>query len=71
MQVITEHIYDLLQTEGGLNKIMIPTDAVEGDARGFFFASPDFEKQEKLMILIHGTGVVRAGQWARRCLFKH
>ena len=22
--------------------------------------------KEKLMILIHGSGVVRAGQWARR-----
>ena len=23
---------------------------------------------DKLMILIHGSGVVRAGQWARRCV---
>lgn len=26
-------------------------------------------KSDKLMILIHGSGVVRAGQWARRYNF--
>ena len=28
--------------------------------------SEDYEKQEKLLVLVHGSGVVRAGQWARR-----
>ena len=28
--------------------------------------SEDFEKQKKLLVLVHGSGVVRAGQWARR-----
>ena len=33
----------------------------------FFFTSEDaFTNREKLMVLIHGSGVVRAGQWARR-----
>ena len=30
------------------------------------FHSPDAFTNEKLVILIHGSGVVRAGQWARR-----
>lgn len=66
MKVITEYIYELLQTKVGLEKKKVPLDPEEGGVQGFFFASPDFEKQEKLMILIHGSGVVRAGQWARR-----
>ena len=33
----------------------------------FVFASEDYlTNQDKLLILIHGSGVVRAGQWARR-----
>ena len=37
----------------------------------FVFVSNDWKTCDKLMILIHGAGVVRAGQWARRyvCLF--
>ena len=33
----------------------------------FFFMSPDAKTNpDKLLVLIHGSGVVRAGQWARR-----
>lgn len=45
---------------------------LSGGAKGseqktFIFASKDiFENKEKLLVLIHGSGVVRAGQWARR-----
>lgn len=35
-------------------------------AKGFIFGSKDFHKKDKLLILVHGSGVVRAGQWARR-----
>lgn len=67
-QVLTEYIYDLLQTEGGLEKIMIPVNAAEGNAQGFFFASPNFKSKAKLLILIHGSGSVRAGQWSRKLI---
>jgi hypothetical protein len=33
---------------------------------GFFFASDDLISSEYLMIIIHGMGVVRAGQWSRK-----
>lgn len=33
---------------------------------GFFFASDDVGASEYLMIIIHGMGVVRAGQWSRK-----
>jgi hypothetical protein len=28
--------------------------------------SEDYDKKEKLLVLVHGSGVVKAGQWARR-----
>ena len=32
----------------------------------FVFVSEDLESnKEKLLVIIHGAGVVRAGQWAR------
>ena len=37
------------------------------EAGSFFFASEDaLTNPDKIMVLIHGSGVVRAGQWARR-----
>ena len=35
-------------------------------AKGFIFVSEDYDKKEKLLVLVHGSGVVKAGQWARR-----
>uniref|UniRef100_A0A8D8LZ81 UPF0528 protein CG10038 n=1 Tax=Cacopsylla melanoneura TaxID=428564 RepID=A0A8D8LZ81_9HEMI len=61
-ETITEYVYDLL-TKEGLTKVPLP-DA-EQDIKSFVFATPDYEQADKLMILIHGSGVVRAGQWAR------
>ena len=31
--------------------------------------SDDAMESDKLLILIHGSGVVRAGQWARRYVY--
>lgn len=50
----------------GLKKLPVPEDQ---DPSSFIFASEDaLSNPDKLMILIHGSGVVRAGQWARRYL---
>lgn len=63
--VITEHVYDLLETEG-FQKIYVPDD-VPSEAATFVFATKqDLSNVKKLLVLIHGSGVVRAGQWARR-----
>lgn len=65
--VITEHIYEML-IELGLQKISVP-DGIPADEATFIFASrPDFSDSEKILVLIHGSGAVRAGQWARRLL---
>ena len=47
--------------------IYIQEDRKPNDPSSFIFASEDaLSNPDKLMILIHGSGVVRAGQWARR-----
>lgn len=67
-EVITQHVYKLLETEAGLHKINIPVDHNESEPHTFIFASDNAQSKEKLLILIHGSGVVRAGQWARRLI---
>jgi len=38
------------------------------ESKSFVFLSPNFSTATRLVVLIHGSGVVRAGQWARRLL---
>jgi len=47
---------------------LLQVDAKEDEVTSFIFMSDDAMMKDKLMILIHGSGVVRAGQWARRYL---
>lgn len=49
----------------------LQVDAEENEDKSFFFMSDDALTCDKLMILIHGSGVVRAGQWARRSLTRY
>ncbi|XP_058948087.2 cotranscriptional regulator ARB2A homolog isoform X1 [Pocillopora verrucosa] len=65
-EVITEYIYHLL-VEVELERVTVPFDAKD-EGESFFFMSKNAMKSDKLMILIHGSGVVRAGQWARRLI---
>jgi len=58
-EVINEYVYCLLETIGGLKRVPLKKGS-------FIFVSDDLVKNEdKLMVIIHGSGVVRAGQWAR------
>lgn len=68
MQVINQYIYELLEQEG-LERIPVPKESdVPLESRSFIFASKDRQENDKLIILIHGSGVVKAGQWARRLI---
>ncbi len=54
-----------------LSLVLLPcfyqAGAEEGEARSFIFMTEDaLTNPDKLLILIHGAGVVRAGQWSRR-----
>lgn len=61
-------MYGLLEKEE-LKRLPIPKDSSDPvDLRTFIFASEDYLENDKLILLIHGSGVVRAGQWARRLI---
>ncbi|XP_065835128.1 cotranscriptional regulator ARB2A-like [Oscarella lobularis] len=71
-KVVDETIFQLLETDCGLRKIEIPFDKDEEEPGSFFFASEDCtENKEKLLVIIHGSGVVRAGQWSRRLIINN
>lgn len=61
-ELITAHVYDLME-KNGLQRIKLTPD--HPDSSFVFASKPDFNNTDKLMILIHGSGVVRAGQWSR------
>ncbi|CAF0993057.1 unnamed protein product [Didymodactylos carnosus] len=67
-KLLDKEIYTLLETECHLTRIIIPVDAKKNEPTSFFFMSTDALTQEYLMIIIHGTGVVRAGQWSRKLI---
>ncbi|XP_056680624.1 cotranscriptional regulator FAM172A isoform X7 [Monodelphis domestica] len=68
-EIITKYIYELLEKDCNLKKISLPVDATESEPKNFIFMSEDaMTNPDKLMVLIHGSGVVRAGQWARRLI---
>lgn len=67
--VITEEIYQMMINDYKLRKVSLPRDAEEGEPTSFVFISEDFSSnRDKLLVLIHGSGAVRAGQWARRLI---
>lgn len=56
-----------------LFKFMGRQESGSSNLETFIFASSDYlSNEDKLLLLVHGSGVVRAGQWARRLvlLFK-
>ncbi|XP_065183421.1 cotranscriptional regulator ARB2A-like [Sycon ciliatum] len=64
---VTEHIYSLMVAQCGMQRAIVPIDSVrEGDPTTCLFHTRDLLSNEfKLMVLIQGSGAVRAGQWAR------
>ncbi|XP_064355923.1 cotranscriptional regulator ARB2A homolog isoform X3 [Dromaius novaehollandiae] len=68
-EIITKYVYGLLEKECHLKKVTLPVDATESEPKSFIFLSEDaLTNTDKLLVLIHGSGVVRAGQWARRLI---
>ena len=50
-----------------MHSLVLQVDATDKEPVSFVFQSEDaLTRSDKLMVLIHGSGVVRAGQWARR-----
>lgn len=56
----------------GMHKLSIPLDAQPDAESSFIFSSQkELKRPKKLLVLIHGSGVVRAGQWARSLIINH
>ncbi|XP_061390712.1 FAM172 family protein homolog CG10038 [Musca vetustissima] len=67
---IPEIVYDLLE-QNGLTRTYIP-EQVPADEATFFFTKPEqLDKPKKLIVIIHGSGYVRAGQWARSLIINN
>ncbi|XP_047505932.1 FAM172 family protein homolog CG10038 isoform X1 [Pieris napi] len=66
---VTEYVYQLLQNKVNLLRLPVPTDA--GENGTFVFASRGYDSQKTLMVLIQGSGAVRAGQWARSLIINN
>jgi len=59
----------LLETRGKLTKHFLKKEGcieTSNEIESFIFISDDVLTNDKLIVLVHGSGVVRAGQWARR-----
>ncbi|XP_050070300.1 FAM172 family protein homolog CG10038 [Anopheles maculipalpis] len=63
--VITEYVYQRLVEQEGMKKLYVPDDVPPEEATFIFSTKEKLDKPKKLLVLIHGSGVVRAGQWAR------
>lgn len=63
---VTEYIYKLMEEKFQLERIRIPVEIESSEPASFVFASANFRESKKnKLVLINGSGAVRAGQWAR------
>ena len=64
VQVMDQEVYRMLEARAGLERVSVGP----GSPQSFVFCSPDLDTKTEVVVLIHGSGVVRAGQWARRLI---
>lgn len=69
--LISEYIYERLEKNVGLKRLYVPDDVPPEQATFVFSTKEKLERPKKLLVLIHGSGVVRAGQWARSLIINH
>lgn len=68
-EIITQYVYQCLEEDCKLTRKILPVDATENEPKSFIYLSADaLTNPHKLLVLIQGSGVVRAGQWARRLI---
>lgn len=60
-ETITPFVYQLLE-DNGLHRIYVPQDQPQEKATFIFSTQKELKDVDKLMVIIHGSGVVRAGQ---------
>ncbi|XP_063753469.1 cotranscriptional regulator ARB2A homolog isoform X2 [Eleginops maclovinus] len=68
-EIITQYVYELLEKKCNMTKQILPEERTDDEPTSFIYLSPDaLSNPSKLLVLIQGSGVVRAGQWARRLI---
>lgn len=70
-ETITDAIYEKLEKDVGMKKLFLPDDVPQEEATFVYSTTEKLNKPKKLLVLIHGSGVVRAGQWARSLIINH
>ncbi|XP_001652331.2 UPF0528 protein CG10038 isoform X2 [Aedes aegypti] len=70
-ETITDAVYERLEKNVGMKKLFLPDDVPQEEATFIFSTTDKLNKSKKLLVLIHGSGVVRAGQWARSLIINH
>uniref|UniRef100_A0A8R1XVH8 LRAT domain-containing protein n=1 Tax=Onchocerca volvulus TaxID=6282 RepID=A0A8R1XVH8_ONCVO len=64
---VTEEIYRIMENPP-YNMERQYLDDTNKKRSAFIFLSKDWNQKENLVVLIHGSGAVRAGQWSRRLI---
>ena len=67
-EIITDTVYNMLENEVGLIRIPVPSDCSRMASSFIFVSDGALTSRGKLMVLVHGSGAVRAGQWSRRLI---
>ena len=81
-KLVDNVVYELLENECHLQRVTIPVglfytikmnlsvlwqvDFKKNEDTSFIFTSNNLSTADYLMVIIHGAGVVRAGQWSRK-----
>ncbi|CAO1413679.1 unnamed protein product [Diamesa tonsa] len=68
--VITDYVYEYMEKNGMVRRYL-PDNIPEEKATFIYCTKPELKDVKKLMLIIHGSGVVRAGQWARSMIINH
>jgi len=69
-EMIVKDIQERLVKEHGMEEYIIPIEPIpDGYPTSSFFLSKGALENDVLLILVHGSGNVRAGQWARKPCF--
>ncbi|XP_055905448.1 FAM172 family protein homolog CG10038 [Eupeodes corollae] len=67
---IPDIVYELLE-QNGMYRVHTPENIPKEQATFIFTSQQKLDKPKKLMVLIHGSGYVRAGQWARSLIINN
>lgn len=70
---MTKELYSILENRYALTRVDIPVSVEnsEGDSvkySGFVYASSGVQDKSTVLLIIHGSGAVRPGQWSRRLI---